>query len=57
MREGAVGARLMAVRALERCAYCRRDVPVTWVDIPATNETVSLAATVAVCEACYLDGR
>lgn len=47
----------MDARAIERCAYCRRHVPVTWIDVAPTAPEARLAACVAVCEACRGDGR
>lgn len=41
--------------AIEQCAYCREYVPVTWVEIPASNDA-PLRGTIAICENCYGDG-
>lgn len=41
--------------AIERCAYCRRYVPVTWVEV--TEDDAPLSAQIAVCEECRNDGR
>lgn len=46
----------MTVKAMERCTYCRRDVPVTWHTISDASPG-SLTAHVAVCEGCFEDGR
>lgn len=46
----------MTVKAMERCAYCRRDIQVTWHTI-ADSAPGSLTARVAVCEGCFWDGR
>jgi hypothetical protein len=42
-------------KAIERCAYCREYVPVTYRQV-ADGER-SIQGTVAVCEDCYGDGR
>ena len=42
--------------AIERCAYCRTYVPVTYIDIPSPA-AAPLHARVAVCDACFRDGR
>ena len=42
-------------RAIERCAYCREFVPVTYCELDADGP--SIRAEVAVCEDCYGDGR
>lgn len=44
-----------AAHAIERCAYCREFVPVTYREVEATAP--SIRAEVAVCEECYGDGR
>jgi len=44
-----------AARAIERCAYCREFVPVTYREVGADGP--SIRAEVAVCEECYRDGR
>lgn len=43
--------------AIERCAYCGGYVPITHVDIEPTEEDAQIRGRVAVCEACYGDGR
>lgn len=43
----------MAGDAIERCAYCRRHVPVTFLEIAHSAES-SLTARVPVCEDCRL---
>jgi len=44
-----------AARAIERCAYCREFVPVTYRDVE--SEDAPIQAEVAVCEECYGDAR
>ncbi|MFB6121495.1 MAG: hypothetical protein ABEJ68_10310 [Halobacteriaceae archaeon] len=44
-----------AARAIERCAYCREFVPVTYREVG--DGAPSISAEVAVCEECYGDGR
>ena len=44
----------MPVEAMERCAYCGRDVPVTWIRL---DEGVVRSGRIAVCEGCRGDGR
>ena len=45
------------IAAIERCAYCRDYVPITFVDVGSTDAANQITATVAVCEECYGDGR
>ena len=47
----------MSVRAIERCAYCERHVPVTWIDVAPSDKWSAITARVAVCEDCHGDGR
>jgi len=44
-----------ATRAIERCAFCREYVPVTYRSVGEGDGAVR--GRVAVCEECYGDGR
>lgn len=44
----------MGSAAMERCAYCREHVPVTWHTVSVDES--SLTARVAICDDCWTDG-
>jgi hypothetical protein len=50
---------MRTARAIERCAYCRQYVPVTYRSVGGAGDgdQSSLRARVAICESCYGDGR
>lgn len=45
------------IAAIERCAYCRDYVPITFVEVGSNDASSGITATVAVCEECHGDGR
>lgn len=45
------------LRAIERCAYCRQYVPVTYRPVRPAPDDAALKARVAVCEDCLWDDR
>lgn len=44
------------IAAIERCAYCREYVPVTYVEVRPADDGGQITATVAMCEHCRTEG-
>lgn len=42
---------MTSAAGIERCAYCRKYVPVIWIDIEPVGDAIT-SARVAICEQC-----